>query len=447
MQNQLHRTRDVECAARSNDLHEMSALDKLELMSDSPDPFITFIRQYSQEGEMEPVERYVGLDIHKRHVVVAAVDSQQRMIVTPQKVAVERFEGWARQHLRPTDHVALEATTNSWEFYDQLAPTVAEVAVANCFQLRLISASSRKTDRHDALVVAKLFAAKLLPEVWVPPQHVRDLRTLTSHRAQLIGEKTSIRNRLHNLLHRHNLALPTGNPFNIASESWWKALPLSEVERLQVRHFWLSLHHVTQLIQETEAQIAQLSVAQPWDGLMTFLLQLPGVGLYTGMTILAAIGDIGRFASPEQLVGYAGLGARIRASGDVQRTGKISKLGRRELRTALVAVAWSAVRWSSHWRNLFQSLSKRLGKPKAITAIARKILVVIWHILTKHELDIHANPTAIARSFMTWSSQHHLARSQAKHRLDFVRQRLAQLGILDQVSSFRANGRVHAFVT
>jgi transposase len=392
-------------------------------------------------------KRYVGLDIHKRHVMVAAVDDQQRMILTPRKVAVEQFEAWSRQNLQPSDTVALEATTNAWEFHDQLVGRVGEVQVANCFQMKLISASSRKTDKHDAVVLAKLLAANLLPTVWVPPQHVRDLRTLTAHRAQLISQRSAIRNRLHNVLHRHNLALPKGNPFSTTNEPWWAALPLSEVERLQVRHFWLSIHHLDELIQEAESLIAQKSVAAPWDELMTFLMQLPGVGLYSGMTILAAIGDIQRFPSAQQLVGYAGLGARVRASGDTQRTGKISKQGRGELRTALIACAWVAVRFSPHWRAMFEALSKRLGKLKAITAVARKLLVVIWYVLSKRQADRHADPAAIARSFMTWSSLHHLARSQAKHRLDFVRLRLARLGVLEKVSSFRANGRLHVLVS
>jgi transposase len=446
MQNR-HRTRSGECATRSNDLHEMPQWGKLALMSDSPDPIITSIHQSSGEDNGMTIERYVGLDVHKRHVMVAAVDRQQRVVLGPVKVAVERFVTWAAQHLRATDSVALEATTNAWEFHDGLIPLVDQVAVANSFQLKLISASGRKTDKHDALVLAKLLAARLLPTVWVPPQHVRDLRALTSHRAALISERTALRNRLHHLLHAHNLSLPSGKPFSAANEQWWKALRLSPIEGLQIRHFWLSLHHIDELIEETEACIAQHSITQPWNDLMTFLLQLPGIGLYTGMTILAAIGDITRFPTASQLVGYAGLGARIRASGDTQRTGKISKQGRRELRTTLVAVAWSAVRWSPYWRDLFHALSKRLGKPKAITAIARKILVVIWHVLSKHELDRHADPCAIARSLMTWSSQHHLARSQSKRRLDFVRERLDRLGILDQVSSFHANGRSHALVT
>jgi len=105
------------------------------------------------------------------------------------------------------------------------------------------------------------------------------------------------------------------------------------------------------------------------------------------MIILAAIGDTQRFSSPENLVGYSGLGARVHASGDMRHTGKISKRGRKELRWALITSAWVAVRFSDHWREQFQCLAFRLGPQKAITAIARKLLVTIWHILSKKEVD------------------------------------------------------------
>ncbi len=93
----------------------------------------------------------------------------------------------------------------------------------------------------------------------------------------------------------------------------------------------------------------------------------------------------------------AGLGARVWAYGDAVHTGNISKQGRSELRSALIASAWVAVRYSDHWRQLFAGLSQRIGKQKAITAVARKILVLIWHVLTKHECDRAAQPEAIAR--------------------------------------------------
>jgi len=158
---------------------------------------------------------------------------------------------------------------------------------------------------------------------------------------------------------------------------------------------------------------------------------------------LAVIGDIRRFASPQQLAGYAGFGARVRASGTSYHPGKITKQGRRELRTAFITCAWSAVRWSVHWAAVFHPLAKRIGKHKAITAIARKLLVTLWHVLTRREADRHADPQAVARALMNWASLHHLARSQGLHRLDFARLHSQRLGILHQVKSFQADGRTH----
>lgn len=272
----------------------------------------------------------------------------------------------------------------------------------------------------------------------MPPPHVRELRRLTQHRSQFLQQRSALKNKLQ---------LPEGDPFSATNHSWWTALRINPTETLQIRHFWLSVDHFNQLLSETEARIAQLSVTDHWNDAMTLLMQLPGIGLYTGMTILAAIGDISRFPSPQQLVGYAGLGARVRASGESYRTGKISKRGRRELRFALIASAWVAVRWSAYWRAQFHPLAQRIGKHKAIVAIARKLLITSWHVLTKREPDRYGDPQAVARSFMTWASYHHLARSLGVHRLDFVRERLAFIGILDKVSSFQANGRAHVLKT
>lgn len=220
--------------------------------------------------------------------------------------------------------------------------------------------------------VAKLLAAHLLPTVWVPPQAVRELRSLTQHRTQLVGQRNALKNQLHAMLHRHNLSLPdAGSPFLTTQESWWTSLPLTAGEQLQVRHCWLTLQHLRPLYSKKPRPIAQLSVNNTWNELMTRLVQIPGVGLFSGMTILSAIGDIRRFPSARHLVGYAGLGARVHDSAETHRGGKISKQGRRELRTALILRARSAVRWSDFWRTQFHALAKRIGKYKAITAIAR----------------------------------------------------------------------------
>ncbi len=171
---------------------------------------------------METDTRYIGLDIHKSYVMVAGVDKQQTVLFKPQKVAVERFGEWVHNHLNKNDKVALEATSNAWEFHDQLLGQVGAVTVANAHKLKLISSSRVKTDRQDALVLAKLLAANLVPSVWVPPQPVRELRALVAHRQQLVRERSAGKNRLHSLLHRHNIVLPGGSAFTKANQACGK---------------------------------------------------------------------------------------------------------------------------------------------------------------------------------------------------------------------------------
>lgn len=182
------------------------------------------------------------------------------------------------------------------------------------------------------------------------------------------------------LLRRHNLAPPSGEPFAIHQRAWWLALPLSPVGHLQVRQDWALLESVAPLMLQVEAEVVQLSTVDPWAAQMPFLVQVPGIGVLTAMVLLSAIGEITRFPTAKELVGYSGLGASIHASGQTERTGAITKEGRREMRTALVEAAWAAVASHPHWKAVFQRLSARIGKRKAIVAIARKLLVVIWHV-------------------------------------------------------------------
>jgi transposase len=137
--------------------------------------------------------------------------------------------------------------------------------LANTFKLKLMSSSSIKTDKHDALVLARLSAAQLLPTVWMPPQHVRELRNFTDHRAQLIQERTAAKNRLHTILHRNNLCLPEGNPFKLANRAWWKKQPLSTPDQMQIQHWWFMINNLNQLIAETESAISELSISEPWQ--------------------------------------------------------------------------------------------------------------------------------------------------------------------------------------
>jgi transposase len=225
------------------------------------------------------------------------------------------------KNLRPTDEVVLEATTNAWYIYDLLEPLVAQVVVCHPPQVKLIAAAFVKTDKKDTMTLAKLLAVGMIPAVWVPPQHVRELRALMNHRQRLIGQQTRTKNRLRSLLQRHHLVPPEGDLFSAAQRSWWNKLELNHSEKLRARQDLIILDQLAPLISEVETEIDRLSVTEPWAEQTPYLLQLPGIGLITAMTILGAIGEIERFPTAKKLVGYAGLGARIHSSGQTHRTG------------------------------------------------------------------------------------------------------------------------------
>ena len=125
--------------------------------------------------------------------------------------------------------------------------------------------------------------------------------------------------------------------------------------------------------------------------------------MHNAMVLLAAIGDIRRFNAAHKLVGYAGLGARVHSSGEEHYGGRITKQGRRDIRSTMVEAAWVAVAGHPYWKELFERLAVRVGKPKAIVAIARKMLMVVWHVLTKQVADREAVAEQVASKFLEWS--------------------------------------------
>jgi transposase len=274
-----------------------------------------------------PIERYLGIDLHKHYLVVGGVNAKQEIVLSPRRVDLDVWPKWAQAQLTPADVVVVEATTNAWDFYDVTSPLVQRVVVANAAKIALIAKTRVKTDQKDVMVLARLLAADLIPEVWVPPLEVRELRSLISHRRGVIAIRTAIKNRLQSLLHRHHLVLPSGDPFAAIHRAWWDTLAVSPTERLHLKHDLATLAQLNTQVAEIDDEVQRVSGVVPWSERVTYLIQLPGIGLITAMTILSAIGDITRFEHAKELVGYAGLGASVHDSGQTHRMGRITKQG------------------------------------------------------------------------------------------------------------------------
>ena len=393
---------------------------------------------------MSPMpQRFIGMDVHKSFLVIAAVDQQQAILLRPRRVPTAQLGEWAVTHLQASDVVVLEACSLAWTLYDQLAPLVSQVVVVHAGHVKLIASSLIKTDKRDALVLARLLAANLISGVWVPPQSVRELRALISQRMQLVKQRRAAKSRLRALLLRHLITPPAGDIGAPSLRSWWQKVELNRASRLVAEQNLATLDHLVASIRQVEEELARLSVSQAWCAQVTCLVQLPGVGMISAMTVLSAIGDIERFATPKKLVGYAGLGVRIHQSGETEYSGGITKSGRQELRTTLVEAAWIVVQHSDYWQAIFEAIAKRRGRARAIVAVARKLLVLMWHLLSKGEADRHTDEDAIARHLAEWARQYRVARLLGLSRMEFVRRELDRLQIGEYVETIRLSGRVN----
>ena len=394
------------------------------------------------QGEWKTREgRYIGLDVHKRYITVGGMNAQQEIVLRPRDVEMERFKRWVQENLKQTDEVVLEATTNTWDIYDTLRPLVKRVVVAHPAEVKQIANSRVKTDNQDVIRLVRLLLADLVPEVWVPPVEVRELRALLSYRWRLVKMSTAIQNRMHSLLHRHNIQAPEGKIDVGENQAWWEQLRLSELETLRLKQELKTLRMVREHILEVEKELGCLSTSERWRKQAVHVMQLPGVGVIVTMTILSAIGDIQRFENPKKLVGYAGLGAGVHDSGQTHREKGITKFGRKELRWALVEASWQAVRSNPRWRAQYEALCQRKHPNQAIVAIARKLLVTLWYLLSKQESYTGSSDEDLAYKLLTWAW--HLDKSALRGMTNqqFAKYGLLQLGRGEHLTRIVKGGR------
>jgi transposase len=335
--------------------------------------------------------RYLVLDIHKNYSIVAGVNFDGQVILEPVRIEHTDLEGWLEKHIEPTDYVVIESTTNAWHIYDLLEPLAEEVLVANPIKVKQIASARIKTDIRDTLILA----------IWVPPVHVRNLRYLLSQRRHLVEMHTQTVNRMHSVAHRHHLSHPGGKRFDEKNIGWQQDDELSDSEKFQLELDMNTKKHLYEQAGKITKKLARMSHQKPWAEHMTYLMQLPGFGVITGMTVLAAIGEIMRFESFKKLYSYSGLVPGVEQSGTKNRGKGITKEGRKDLRWAMVEVAQRAVKSDPLWRCRFSQLCRRMHRNQAIVVIARRLLELVWFVLTRKQPHCHFSHERIAYKHLT----------------------------------------------
>jgi transposase len=340
--------------------------------------------------------RFIGLDIHKAYMLAAGVDKDQNEVLSPQRATWDQFDAWMERTLRPQDEVVIEMTTNTWDVYDALLPHVHSVCVVHPPNVKAVVNPQVMTDKIAARILAKLLAARLLVSIWVPPVEVRQLRALVAeyHKMSILGAQA--KQRLHAVLHRHRVVPKEGlDLFHPDSRTWWEALSLSLAEKACMNTDLNTLVFAQAQKKILEGELGKWAAQ---DSRVPLLVQLPGVGLLTAITLLSAIGDIRRFPDEDHLVGYAGLGASVHDSGESRTTGHITKHGRRDIRRVIVQAANIAVQDHPFWKKELARLEPRLGRSRAIVRIARLLLIAVWKVLKSEVADKHAEPRSVAAS-------------------------------------------------
>lgn len=264
-----------------------------------------------------------------------------------------------------------------------------------------------KTNRRDALSLAKLLRAGELTAIWVPDERHEAMRDLTRARGAAVADLRGKRQQVSSFLLRHGLHYPGKRTWTKAYTSWLAGLRLEHLEqRIVFEEMLLAVRQAEERIERLQQAIRAAVADWSLGDVVTALMAMRGIDLISATTFLAEIGDLSRFETPRQLMAHLGLVPSEDSTGATIRRGPITKAGNRHARRTLVECAWSyqhpprvgkdkqakvaaappAVReiaWKAQCRLCarYRALIRR-GKPKtvAITAVARELAAFIWAV-------------------------------------------------------------------
>lgn len=348
-----------------------------------------------EEGEI----RFVGIDLAKR-TLIARIESPagKKAKIVHCKTRKEGIDELV-SHLGRNDRVALEAC--SLAFF--IAKTIkkkagCEVYILNPGQLAVIYQSTKKTDWEDARKLTWLlsrFPPEELPTVPLPTEQEERRRLLVSERSFEKKLRTKLINRLHSIFVREGVTGLLRNDLRTDKNRKMKLDLLSERAKIEAEricaHLELLEKHISDIDHDIETELKK-------EPLSPYLLSVPGVGKALAVAFLAHVGDGSRFRSGKQVSHFVGITPRIDNSGETIRTGHITKRGCVSIRSLIVQSAWAAVhaRIPNRFQQKYLDLADRRGKGRAIVAIARRMLELLWVLVTKQQYFNQINHNYLA---------------------------------------------------
>jgi len=342
---------------------------------------------------------FVGVDVHMSYLEIAEIDKDGKL-ESRRRIGntLESIDAFV-ESLDSDAKVAMESCSYFYPLYNRLEEAGIEAKVAHPLKVKLIAESRIKSDKIDAMVLAQLYRMNYLPTSYVPPKEIRQVRALLRHRTALVRQRTQVKNRIHHLLEKNGVktkGLGCSDIFGKGGLTRIHRVDLPTIERSILNTDLGLLEYFTKTIDQLGSDLARIASENLQARL---LMTIPGIDYYAALLLLMEIGDINRFSDPKKLCCYSGLVPGLYQSGQVARYGHITKQGNKWIRYILVEAVGHTVRHDpeSEIARMYERIKARKGHSVAKVACARKLLKVIWFMLTRNEPYRYSDPQLIRR--------------------------------------------------
>lgn len=330
--------------------------------------------------------KYLGIDVGKRRCT--AVVKDDKGVQLTEMSFLNRRDDVAQllNRLEPCRDLqaVMESTSNVWvKVYDVLEEHGIPVKLANPMKTKAIAEARIKSDRLDASILADLLRGDLVAESYVPSKEKRDQRALVRHRAAVMKTRSEVRNRIHSLLEKYDVDEDEfSDLFGKKGMGYLSTLRLSPIDQIILQSDMELLKSLDGQIDAITKRIA-VEASQQKD--VQLLMTIPGIDFYSALLITSEIGSIERFGSQWKLVSYAGLAPSLHQSGSTSYTGRITRRGSKWLRWVMVQCAQVARQHDERFKGYYERIASRKGPQKAIVAVAKEMLCIIWFMLKRRE--------------------------------------------------------------
>lgn len=328
---------------------------------------------------------FVGLDVHKRTIVVALWLDERIAAGWVMPADAQKLAAKLAPHRAKIARVVYEAGPTGYGLARTLRRAGLAVEVVAPGRSPRPAVCQNKADRLDAEHLARYAAKGLLVAVAVPSETQEADRQLLRLREQVVRKRRLVKQQIRSFLLQHAIGEPRGlSSWSQAARAALRAVSLEMTLRLCLDMLLDQLGELDAHMRRLERAVAELAATPRHAEAVAIARTHPGVGPVVAMSYLVEVHRGGRFNQPREVAGYVGLAPRVHASGQMRRDGPIGRTGRASMRALLVEAAWRWRHLDAGARRLFQRLLRNSGSAKkAIVALARHLAVNLWAMLTR----------------------------------------------------------------